>query len=263
MLWCPIPTPPERRQRIKCMMIAQAVAHGWPDGKVVEGMPPDDDNPIACYGQAWGVEHYLRRACERNRPFWHIDNGYFRPGRGSAGGYYRFTYRSMSPQFLQDAPSYRFRGLAISMREWRRNGAHVLIGLPGLEYGTGIGLCMPTWINTIEREVRKHTDRPIIVRPRNCRISLWHHLANCWAVVTHSSNIATDAICAGIPAFVSPLSMAAPVANLDLKDLENPAMPSRDKWAHSLACQQFTVYEMSNGTAYSFLRDIENGAVCP
>jgi hypothetical protein len=242
----------------KFEMIMRNLATGWEEGRCIYGEPPEDENPVACYGQIWGTEKVLKRACELRRPYWHIDNGFWRPGRGLPHGYYRFTYQGMSARFLPDSPTTRFESLNIRIRAWRRQGRHILLALPGLEYGCGIGLDMPYWIAETERALRTATDRLIVVRPRHSRVPLERDFHNCWAVVTHSSNVAVDAVIAGIPVFVSPLSMAAPVGNLDFRDLETPKRPERFEWCCSLACQQFTVSEMKNGTAYRFLQRVED-----
>lgn len=257
MLWCPIfPI----RQR-KYEMIMHPLAQGWrAGGQVCFGMPPDDKNPVAAYGQIWGSEQLLQRAKELGRSYWHIDNGYFRPGRGRPDGYYRMNYCGMSPAFLQDAPADRARNLGIKLQPWRQNGKHVLLALPGVEYGRAIGLDMHQWIVHAKNTLGHYTERPIICRPRQTEVPLEWHLKDCWAVVTHSSNIAVDAVVAGIPVFVMPTSAAAPVGSLDWHRLEYPHMPDRTAWLNSLACQQFTPLEMGNGTAYDHLLAVQRAA---
>jgi hypothetical protein len=250
MLWCPI----FEERRAKYELIMHNLSLGWRDGaRCITGQPPDDGNPVAAYGQIWGSEKVLKQACRSGRPYYHIDNGYWHPGRGSAHGYYRICYMGMTPVFLLDMPDTRAHALGVQLKPWRMNGRHILLGLPGLEYGAGIGLDMMSWVQRTRAQLPGWTDRPIIVRDRKSAVPLEQHLHNCWAVVTHSSNIAVDAVCAGIPAFVMPTSMAVPVGNLELSKLETPEMPDRMAWMNSLACQQFMPREMADGTAYDFM----------
>jgi len=79
-------------------------------------------------------------------------------------------------------------------------------------------------------------------------------MRDCWALVTHSSNVAVDAVIAGVPVFVEPTSPAAPVGNLDLAKMENPNMPERGPWFDSLMAQQFTVDEMRSGLAREYMQ---------
>lgn len=248
-LWCPIL--PDRRRKFE--MIMQSLAKGWPGAKVCYGAPPNDMNPVVIYGQAWGSDVLLKQAIATGRGYWHVDNGFWHAGRGKPEGYYRFCMRSMTPRSLFGVDSSRWNKLGIEMKPWRESGAHVLLALPGNDYGQGMGMNMVDWIVYAKNELPRRTERPIIARPRQTDVPLEHHLKNCWAVVTHSSNFAVDAVTAGIPVFVAPTSAAAPVGNLNWDRLDDPVRPERGWWANSLACQQFTPAEMANGTAYNTL----------
>lgn len=160
----------------------------------------------------------------------------------------------MTPQFIAEAKPARANALGIKLRPWRKDGKHILLALPGEEFGRSIGLDMPGWIKWIKEELPRRTRRAIIVRDRLSNVPLRIHLQNCWAVVTHSSVVAIDAIVAGIPVFLAPTSPAAPVGNIELDRLENPHMPEREAWINSLACQQFKPDEMADGTCYRFMK---------
>ena len=121
------------------------------------------------------------------------------------------------------------------------------------------------------KEIRDYTNRQIIIRPHpRCRIqSIEHyvkdvviqypkkivgsyddfdfHVDDAYAVINWSSNPATHAIINGIPAFVGPASLAYDVANIDLKDIENPIKPDRTQWLNDLAHTEWTVEEIKQG----------------
>jgi hypothetical protein len=122
-------------------------------------------------------------------------------------------------------------------------------------FGRAIGLDVPGWIATIEARLRAATDRPILIRPKYSATPLAGDLRDAWALVTHSSNVAVDAVLAGIPVFVAPTSPAASVGRSDL-DIEHPRIGDRDAWWTSLMCQQFTLSEMADGTAWRLMRQI-------
>lgn len=208
------------------------------------------------WGQAWLAARIIPRAHNERRPYFHFDNGYVLPARGGSVGTYRICYRGMSPVLLADAPAERAAALPMRLMPWRPSGTHVLLALPGADFGCAIGLDMAAWAATAEERIRSHTDRPIVVRPRHAARPLAQDLPDAWALVTHSSNAAVDAVLAGIPVFVEPTSAAAPVGNLDLADLERPAMPEREPWLRSLACQQFTLAEMQSGEAYAWMQRV-------
>jgi hypothetical protein len=93
------------------------------------------------------------------------------------------------------------------------------------------------------------------VRPKYSATPLVGDLRDAWALVPHSSNVAVDAVLAGIPLFVASTSPAAPAGRTDL-DIENPTMPDRESWWASLTCQQFTLREMADGTAWRLMQMI-------
>lgn len=245
---------PDRIEKSERVM--RALAQGWPNARICMGSPPDDLSPFIVWGQKFLAETIIPPALKRGRPFWQIDNGFYKPARGEATGYYRFHYRQPMPVFLRDVSLRLSRTIDVEFKPWRSGGEHVLIALPRQikgGFGSAFGIGLDGWCRTIEARVLAHTKRPIKYRPRDSGWPLEHDFRDCWALVTHSSNVAVDAVLAGIPVFVEPTSMAVPVGNLDLADLENPAMPGRKDWWNSLTCQQFTIDEMRNGTAFKYL----------
>lgn len=248
---------PERDEKTGMLMRGLAVGFerlGKPYQLVV-GPPSDDGEPFVVWGQEWLAERILPAAIRSGRPFWHIDNGFWEPGRGRTdrSGYYRLTYRGMTPILLpQTLP---LREANIALQPWRMQGDHVLLAMPGIHFGRAIGIDVERWCADIQPRLRAWTGRRIIVRPRDSNRDLAEDLAGAWALVTHSSNVAVDAVIAGIPVFVEPTSPARPVGRLDLH-IEYALTPDRDHWLRSLASQQFTLAEMQDGTAGQWMERI-------
>jgi len=130
---------------------------------------------------------------------------------------------------------------------------------------TGVQTCALPSNNTI-LEIKKYTDREIIVRDKNPirhdRVknnSIYDALDNdVWALVTYQSVAATEAVLYGYPAFSLAPNAADPVSCNDLSKLETPFIPDDDlryKWACHLAYGQFHVSEMMDGTAISILKN--------
>src|SRR5262245_23248694 len=205
----------------KAGRLMEAVQDGWPGVATVIGAPPEDGRPFFCWGQMWLTLSLVPRAIKIGRPFWQIDNGPVFPPLNGEGGFHRFCYRSLSMIMLRDAPE---RSLAAAtaenFRPWRSDGRHVLIALPGIGFGQAVGLDMREYYATVLDQVQAVTDRPIKIRPKRTRTPIDKDLTNCWALVTHSSNVAVDAVIRGIPVFVAPTNPAAAVGNLDLADIE-------------------------------------------
>jgi hypothetical protein len=72
-------------------------------------------------------------------------------------------------------------------------------------------------------------------------------LKNAWAVVNWNSGPGPQSVIAGVPAFVGPSSLAAPVANLNWSMIETPRMPDRTQWANQLAHTEWTTQELATG----------------
>ena len=132
---------------------------------------------------------------------------------------------------------------------------------------------MSNWFLNTYDEIRKYTDRPILFRPHpRCRLEHIErglryverqeprHIAgtyddfdmgfsNIFATVSYSSNPGCHSIIQGVPAFVSPSSLAYDVGNdIDfLHDIENPLMPDRTQWLNDYAWTEYTVDEIAAG----------------
>jgi hypothetical protein len=260
-IWCCIS--PNRTE--KSGRVMKSLAAGWPGARVVTGPPPDDGNLFICFGQIWLAEDLIKKAIPEGRKFFQVDNGFWKPSRGQPHGYYRLMYSRPDPVLVTDLTLLKSRmrdggpDIRVDYKPVRQEGEHVLVAMPGEEFGRAHGLDMRPWMKSIVERVRKVTKRRVIVRDRMATSSLSFDLRHCWAVVTHSSNVAVDAILAGIPVFVEPTSMAAPVGNLSLDQLEAPIFPSEDlfhTWWASLMCQQFTHREMQRGDAHFYLSAI-------
>lgn len=169
--------------------------------------------------------------------------------RITRNGYQQSWIEPERPQWLK-----RFEALGGRIAEWRKPGAgeHVLVVPPGEAIRELFGL--GDWLSGTLARLRKLTDRELDVSEKGDRRSLDSRLKACHCVVTWTSNVAIEAILAGVPAIVAPYSAAAPVAGI-LNDLaariDAPPMPDRWAWASSLAWGQFTLAEIRSGFARS------------
>lgn len=254
MWWCCVT--PERER--KCQFIMAAIAAGWPSSRVCLGEPPIQSDPFITWGQIWLAEKLIARALPCGTPFFQIDNGFYRSAKGTVNGFYRFMYRRPDPVFMKDVAVRTARKLVPQFRPWRRTGKHIVLAVPGPDFGRPFGFDCENWHQGAYQCLKQRTDRPIRVRPRVADYPLAVDLKDAWALVTHSSNVAVDAVQAGIPVFVEPTSSAAPVGNLDYRNIETPVMPDRQDWWDSLMCQQFTLDEMRRGLAYRCLTAVAN-----
>jgi hypothetical protein len=160
--------------------------------------------------------------------------------------------------------------LGLALRPWRRSGSHVLIAMQRGDSEQWSGMpATDQWLSDTVRTLRQYTDREIRVRshprqkvviPNGCTVDrplpimgtydsydLGRGINNTWAVINHNSGPGSQGIMLGYPAFVDASSLAAPVANLDLANIENPMMPDRDQWLIDLSHSEWTVPELAGG----------------
>jgi len=169
----------------------------------------------------------------------------------------------------------------IEMKPWRSEGKYILLcsqNIDSLQWQN-----MPTaaqWTEQKIKEIRKHTQRQIIVRPHprsyfefdedkypNVKFrtavpnkdtyddtDFREVLKDAWAVVNHSSNIGLESVLNGVPVFVSQSSLSCEVGNEELRDIEKPAMPARQNWANRLAYTEWTTQEIRNGMPWARIR---------
>lgn len=209
----------------------------------------------------WGVDRLTlplwRKVQETRTPFWYVDNGYFR-SRYSGGDHYRVTRNAMQCKGDGTSDGARWRALDIALQPWRADGRHILIACQSdfwherHGHGSAAGFA-----ERVRKEM--HTKRPIIVRGKpiggHVEPPLDVHLKDCWAVVTHSSMAAAEALLAGVPAFVLAPSAMVSVTLDDLSLIEFPACPSdRERWASVLADNQWRLSEIKAGVAWKALQ---------
>lgn len=244
----------------KTLRLMEALKQGIPEEtQIVRDYPRGGSHPFIIWGHLHNALDVIPHAEEQGRPYWFIDNGFWNSAKGGPTGYYRLTYRGLVPQQLKVSEN----RLPWQQQDWRKDGRHILIALPGEHYGAAHGLDMVDWGSSIRAKVERYTDRPIKVRSKNNPVPIWQDLKNCWAVVTHSSNAAVDAVVQGIPVFVEPSSAAAPVGCTDLSQLENPSLPdmaAREAWWRSLMAQQYTISEMAQGVAWRYMEMVRRAA---
>jgi hypothetical protein len=139
---------------------------------------------------------------------------------------------------------------------------------------------MTTWFDQQITQIRKHTDKPIVIRPhprngvslnakkyQNVKIvtpqrdrrtyddtDLAERLKSAWAVVSHSSNPAMTAVFSGIPVYVSEASLSYDVGNMSYENINHPNMPDRKQWANKLAYTEWWPDEIAQGLPWARIK---------
>ena len=177
-------------------------------------------------------------------------------------GFNNYCYQYLDPG--------RANRIGINVQPWRSNGSNIVIAMQRSESLQWQGMPEPSvWLDQTVAELKKHTDRPIIVRPHpRQQLSLSSQyiiekpiplantydnydynkvLDNTWAVVNWNSGPGPQAVIAGVPAFVGSSSLATPVANTDFSQIENPVRPDRTGWLNCMAHTEWTTKEIAAG----------------
>ena len=168
--------------------------------------------------------------------------------------------------------------LNLSLKDWRTNGRHILLACQRDGGWSMAGYSVVDWVENTVKEIRKYSDRPIVVRghpgDRNANKYLskqnvdWtlstndkikDDFKNAWATVTYNSSPGVASAIEGIPVFVTDpnpkISQAYEVSNTNLSQIENPQTFERNNWVEQLSMSHWKFEELSNGSAWKYMRD--------
>lgn len=193
------------------------------------------------------------------------------------GDLWRISVNGMSHRrhYLPRGGPGRPESLGLGLAPWRHSrGTDIVICCQRSDSDQWTG--MPStdqWVEDQIQRLRRHTDRPIVVRPhprqrlasmpREADVMRPRHRINthddfdfdvaldrAWAVINHSSHPGIQAAAAGVPVFVGDRSLALPVANTDISRIEDPEMPDREVWWDDLAWTEWSLPEIRCGTLW-------------
>lgn len=222
----------------------------------------NDTRPVVLRGI---TKRKQMRACEeQGRDYYYIDTGYF--GNGRKKLFHRITKNAMQnigP--IIKRPADRFDATGISVTKFRL-GSKILLCPPSDKVMKFYDLNLNDWVQSTIDEIKKHTDREIIIRLKKGRAerqttdTMEMALSkDILCLVTFNSIAATEALLLGKPAFTLGPNAAQNLCLSDLSKIETPYVPTLDEvfeWACHLAYSQFTEDEMRNGTAWKILTNV-------
>jgi hypothetical protein len=176
------------------------------------------------------------------------------------------------------------RDMGVSLKDWRTQGNHILVCLQRDGGWSMAGFDVVDWTLITLKQLRRHTDRPIRIRPhpgdkkagRYCRdilelcqrhgirdvamsdpkVPLERDFKHCWAVVNHNSSPAVGAAIEGFPVFVTDpdRSQARDVCNRDLARIENPELPDRQSWINRISQFHWSYDDLVTGKCWAHMR---------
>jgi lipopolysaccharide biosynthesis glycosyltransferase len=228
---------------------------------VYSGKASSDNRPIAFRGIT--KRHIVDWCQENNRDFYFIDTGYY--GNAKSKNWHRVTKNNL--QYcgeLRDVPADRY----IKAHGYTKKftpGGKILLCPPSDKAMSFYGEDLDTWMETTLAEIKKYTDREIVVRLKKSRKERVYEDTiqqalqdDVHCLVTYNSIAAIEALMEGKPAFVLGQNAASPLCLNDLSRLENPLYPSQDEVMYllsNLAYHMFTQSELQNGEAWRLIQE--------
>jgi hypothetical protein len=199
--------------------------------------------------------------------------------------YLRYSFNGVFPTtgeyFWNNSDPSRWQQISkhmgITVKDWNSDGKYILICLQRNGGWSMQNLKVTDWISSTVTELRKHTDRPIIVRghpgdkqairylkqkgvdwtlSKNDKLA--QDLDNAWATITYNSSPGVASAIEGIPLFVTDpnpkISQAYEVANTDLSQIENAKGFERRSWLQKLSMCHWSFEELETGAAWKHFR---------
>ncbi len=216
--------------------------------------------PAAFYGRARGTLSIVTQCTVDGNHWIMADNGYI--GRGQYDGYYKLSRDGFEcdgigipdEQRLLNVLSLTGQKFAKDWRPVTKKG-HIVVCPPVVAYEILHWFSSARWLRAVTKQIHAVTTRSIRIRykpgdKRSNSRPVSADLKDCHALVTHDSNIAVEAIMAGIPVFITGINPAQVFGNADLSTIVEPRMEGdRWEWLSILANNQWTLDEIRGGMA--------------
>jgi len=176
------------------------------------------------------------------------------------------------------------QNIGLDVKPWRTKGEHIVVCLQRNGGWSMKGIDVQEWAISVVTELRRYTDRKIIIRAHpgdgkaklylnpnnpqyklkgllnielsNNQKSFFEDLDNAWAVIGHNSSPAVGAAIEGIPVFLTDPndSQAREVAHTDLSQIENTQEFDRQPWLERLSMFHWNFDELSSGECWTHMR---------
>jgi hypothetical protein len=268
--------PRHHRSLVVCEAMADGLKrHGINPIRRFENEYTGIEGDIAVF---YGLEGRLKRLFRDYREHAkaaYIDLGYWKRKEPKArfDGYHKIVINDRHPtEYFQrrQHDDSRSRWMDVKIKPWNQGDGHILIAGMGDKAAEAEGYEFEQWERWCIKNLRKVCNRSIVYRPKpSCKAArpisgvgyspktteLSHALRDCYAVFTHHSNVAVEALCLGIPVWCWK-GVAVPFASQDFTQLKRPVMKEgREQWVNDIAWCQWNTAEMRSGLAWMHLKE--------
>ena len=249
----------------------------WP---AIEKGWKDEGKPVHFF---WGLGgkniQEIAEVTQKGEEWWYVDVGYLTEQitrypipkiNNIDKTYFRICKGSHHTNKGKIGKGHRLRkleqqGIDVEFKGWYTGETkHILVcpSSPTVTYHFH-GITQDVWLYNVVGEIKKYTDKEIIVRNKPRPGNEWwetdirDQLKDCHCLVTDMSLSSIDAIMNKVPVICPAKNIAAPVGSRKLSMIEKPLKPGTKtikEWLNYITEHQFTLPEIENGTAYETLK---------
>ena len=165
---------------------------------------------------------------------------------------------------------------------WKQDGEYILLCMQKVGDASLRDADVFEWTEHTVNDIRKHTDRKIIIRPhplyrksslhntlkekvlnvsnthwqetdllKDGFVSIQEQLQKAWCTVTYTSGSGIDAVINGIPNIACDTgSMVYDVSSKDIAEIENPYRGEKKEWTNRIAHCQWNIDEFESGECW-------------
>lgn len=165
---------------------------------------------------------------------------------------------------------------------WKQDGEYILLCMQKVGDASLRDADVFEWTENTVNDIRKHTDRKIIIRPhplyrksslhntlkekvlnvsnthwqetdllKDGFVSIQEQLQKAWCTVTYTSGSGIDAVINGIPNIACDTgSMVYDVSSKDIAEVENPYRGEKKEWTNRIAHCQWSIDEFESGECW-------------
>jgi hypothetical protein len=231
---------------------------------------PEED--LTMYGILAGSGEIYKQCVQESKDFYFMDHGYFTNAHVTPH-WLRITKNKHCQNLLKQRPTDRYeKHFKKQLAQWNK-GKKILV-LPPTNAISNF-FHAENWLKDTLKILKANTDREIDIRekPYNPIVSKDHvgatvkvhtatnnqgqiNWADYHAMVTYNSNTLVASLENGVPVLCDAMNCAAaPISETDFSKIETPKYGDRIALFSSLAYNNWTLEEMTNGTAWRMLNE--------
>ncbi len=212
----------------------------------------DYSKTIATYGYLRGTGE----AIQKSKNFYYMDHGYFNQSSRifeknktkiiDLDGYFRVVHNDFWHDGSGSQPDDRLKKLKLKFKDINKNGEYIILSDPTDDAKKFYNLY--EWSNKTINEIKKYTDRPIILHNRSSKTPLSHLLKKAWAFVSDHSSAGFKAMLEGVPAYFTnnTLSNIGQIKNIEKREINYLVF-------NNLAYEQWNIEEIKSGDCWGHL----------